>query len=86
MGIYVTPSILSNASSSTFLNDATFATVVLGWIHSVGRRYDLVGTPVMTILDCQTLQRVKWRYQHNTMQWNQIQNKKSDQISSINLT
>lgn len=52
MGTYVTPSIFSNASSSTFLKDATLTTVVFGWIHSVGIRYDLVGTPVMTMLDC----------------------------------
>ena len=84
----MTPSILSNASSSTFLNDATFATVVLGWIHSVGRRYDLVGTPVMTILDCKTIAACEMEVsaQYNAMQWNQLQNKKSDQISSINLT
>jgi hypothetical protein len=41
----------NNDASSTFLNDATLTTMVLGCIHSVGNRYDFAGTPVMTMDD-----------------------------------
>ena len=50
-GTYITPGICNNVVSSTFLYDATLITTVLGCIHSVGKRYDFVGTPVITTDD-----------------------------------